>query len=81
MSSNSFIKQCAGKVKHKSLLGAEYAFANNSQNQNANIYKCKYCLDFHIGTRALQKKKTITKKQKGEDECKRKLRKVKKFRY
>lgn len=81
MSDNSFMRQCAGKVKHKNLISAEYALNNSTQYQNATIYKCRYCGEFHIGTRIDKKSKTVTKKSKGKNEYKRELRKVKKFRY
>lgn len=82
--STRFIKSCAGKVQHKSFLGAEYALANNSNNKNAAIYTCKECGFFHIGTPAKNKSKKVKldhKKQKGNNEHKRKYKSVKKFKY
>lgn len=79
----SFLKRCAGKIKHKTKLGAEYALSVNVNNKNANIYKCKDCGFFHIGTPAKNKSKKIKldKKQKGNNEHKRKYKTVRKFRY
>jgi hypothetical protein len=81
--STRFIKSCAGKVKHKTILGAEYALAENRQNKNASVYKCKECDFFHIGTSATKKSKKLKldHKQKGNNEHKRKYKTVKKFKY
>lgn len=78
-----FIKSCAGKVQHKTILGAEYALSTNRNNKNATIYKCKECGFFHIGTPAKNKSKKLKLdyKQKGNNEHKRKYKSVKKFRY
>lgn len=49
--SNKFIHQCAGKVKHATLIGAQYALeCNAQQHKNAEIYVCGSCGFFHIGT-------------------------------
>lgn len=78
----AFLKQCAGKIKHKSILGAEYALSINRHGKNAQVYKCNICFDYHIGTRAKNKSKNLKiKTSKGKDEYKRARRKVKRFRY
>lgn len=82
--STRFIKSCAGKVQHKTLLGAEYALKTNANDRNAQIYPCDQCGFFHIGTLANKKSKKIKldhKKQKGNNEHKRKYKSVRKFRY
>lgn len=64
--SRRFLRGCAGKTKHKTFLGAEYALFDNTNNSNADIYKCKDCGFFHIGTRANKKNnspKVISKKK------------------
>lgn len=81
--STRFIKGCAGKVKHKEFLGADYALSENRQNKNAEVYKCKECGFFHIGTSANKKSKIlkIDNKTKGNNEHKRKYKNVRKFKY
>ena len=82
--STRFIKSCAGKVAHKTLLGAEYALKHNTTDRNAQIYPCDECGCFHIGTMAnkkSKKQKLDRKKAKGNNEHKRKYKSVRKFRY
>lgn len=81
--SSSFLKGCAGKVKHKTYLGAEYALDNNRQNKNAQIYKCKECKHFHIGTFAKKKSKIlkIDIRKKENKEHKRKYKSIRKMKY
>jgi len=55
--SQKFINGCAGKVQHKTHLGAAYALDHNRQNKLADIYKCKECGFFHIGTQKKNKSK------------------------
>jgi hypothetical protein len=80
--SNRFIKKCAGKVKHKNMLSAEYVRDNNPQDKNANIYECE-CGYYHIGTLVRDKstKPKRERKIKGNNEHKRKYKTVRKFRY
>ncbi len=44
-------RMCLGKIKHKSMLSAEYVFyAMGRRNNNLlEIYKCPLCHYFHIG--------------------------------
>lgn len=44
-------KACLGKVKHKSMLAAEFVL-NRMKGPNSHrleIYKCKFCHWYHIG--------------------------------
>lgn len=82
--STRFIKSCAGKVKHKTLLGAEYARDSNPQNKDANVYQCIECGFYHIGTLDKKKSKKLRlnhRQQKGNNEHKRKYNYVRKFKY
>jgi hypothetical protein len=79
-----FMNGCAGKVQHRTFLGAEYALDHNRQNKNADIYKCKECGFFHIGTQKKNKsKKRIRFKnpEKVNNEHKKKYKSVKKMKY
>jgi hypothetical protein len=80
--SNRFLHKCAGKIKHKTLLGAQYALDNNPNAKNANIYKCD-CGFFHIGTPHKKKSKKIRLDRKANDnnEHKKKYKNVRKFKY
>lgn len=42
-------KGCLGKVKHKSLLAAEYVLDEMRDRAVMNIYKCRFCHHYHIG--------------------------------
>ena len=82
--STRFLKSCAGKVQHKTYLGAEYSLKNDTNNKNAQIYPCDQCGFFHIGTLVVNKSTKIKldhKKQKGNNEHKRKYKSVRKFKY
>lgn len=75
---DGFLKGCAGKVKHKTYLGAEYARNENHNSKNSSIYKCKYCSSYHIGT-TKSKKHKLKLKPKGDGEQHK--RKHKRFKY
>jgi hypothetical protein len=77
------MKECAGKVQHKNKLSAEYALENSNTSKKANIYKCRICKFYHIGTLSKNKSKKIrlTKKAIDNNEHKKKYRKVRKFKY
>lgn len=81
--STRFIKGCAGKVKHKTSLGAEYALSENRQNKNAEVYKCTECGFFHIGTQAKKKSKIlkIDIRQKDDNGHNRKYKTIRKMKY
>lgn len=81
--SERFLKGCAGKVQHKTFLGAEASMMLHTQNRNATIYPCEECGFFHIGTPAKKKSKRVRqdKKQKANNEHKKKYKNVKKFKY
>lgn len=53
---------CDGKVQHKTELAAQYYLDNINSSENAEIYKCKTCGFFHIGT--FKNKKTKQKRVK-----------------
>lgn len=79
---NSFLHGCAGKTKHKSYIAAKYFLDNVHTDTGSEIYKCKNCKQFHIGTipKVKNKAKTnSTKKNKGEHQQHKK--KHKKFKY
>lgn len=40
---------CDGKVKHKTLLAAEYYLNSMPPNKYLTIYKCEFCNCYHIG--------------------------------
>lgn len=73
----NFLKGCAGKVQHKEWLAAQYALENNS-SPNAEIYTCRTCGYYHIGTRATEKKIIRRYKQPDNEQHKRKH---KRFKY
>lgn len=78
-----FLHGCAGKVKHKSFLGAEYALSDNPNNTNADIYKCGECGFYHIGTKAHKKKNSpkVKSKKKEDNGHNKKYRNIKKMKY
>lgn len=45
-----FLKSCAGKIKHKSLLAAQYFLDEYHTDELAEIYTCRCCHSFHIGS-------------------------------
>ena len=78
-----FMHGCAGKVKHKCFLGAEYALSDNPNNTNADIYRCGECGFFHIGTRANKKKNNpkLKVRNKEDNGHNKKYRTIKKMKY
>lgn len=42
-------KSCDGKVKHKSMLSAEFILNQMKPDPKLNIYKCIFCQSYHIG--------------------------------
>lgn len=56
-----YLHGCAGKVKHKSRLSAEYFINNRNSKEDAEIYKCE-CGGFHIGSSRDSKSKVKIKK-------------------
>ena len=78
-----FLHGCAGKVKHKSFLGAEYALMDNPNNTNAEIYECTECKYWHIGTLANKKRKNpkTVSRTKENNEHKKKHKSFRKMKY
>jgi uncharacterized Zn finger protein len=78
----SFLHGCAGKTRHKSYLAAEYFLDNIHTDTGSEIYKCKNCNTFHIGTKPKFKNKTKTNiSRKEKDEHQQHKLKHKKFKY
>jgi|GEM_PF-3124243 len=78
----SFLHGCAGKTKHKSYLAAKYFLDNIHTDTGSEVYKCKNCGSFHIGTIRKFKNKTKTNSSRKEkDEHKQHKQKHKKFKY
>jgi hypothetical protein len=48
---------CLGKVKHKSLLGANYVREQMRECHLMDVYKCKFCKNYHIGHAQIRNKK------------------------
>lgn len=57
-----YLHGCAGKVKHKSRLSAEYFINNRHSKEDAEIYQCEECGSFHIGSSRNSKSKIKIKK-------------------
>jgi hypothetical protein len=76
---SDFMKGCAGKIKHKTWLAANYFLENEHSDPAAIIYECK-CGSFHIGSRKLNSGKKIIKHKKKGNEQQHK-RKHKRFKY
>lgn len=63
---------CAGKVKHKTMISAEFALIHDHINEsNCEIYICQFCGFLHIGTLWEEKQKTRIKVQKSKLQTKR----------
>lgn len=59
-----YIKQCAGKIQHRTLLSATYYYNENNSKPDAEIYQCEFCGFFHIGTLKHKSKNPVPKKVK-----------------
>lgn len=77
----NFLKGCAGKTKYKGMLEAEYCLENHHSDRMAEVYPCKHCGYYHIGTSG---KKVIVNSKKNEKQkksTKENKPKVRKFKY
>lgn len=55
-----FLSGCAGKTKYKSYLAVKYFLDNVHKKGASEIYKCKNCKKFHIGSNSKTKNKART---------------------
>lgn len=63
---------CAGKVRHKTLISAEFALSHDHiSDSNSEIYECQFCGFMHIGTLWEDKGKVKIKVEKSKFQTKR----------
>lgn len=78
---HQYIKGCAGKKQHQTLLAAEVYLDEKHHNTGAEIYNCQHCGFFHIGSpHGATKKVNYKQKFYGDDKYQHKN-KFKRFKY
>jgi hypothetical protein len=76
-----YMKQCAGKMQHRTLLSATYYYDENNSKPDAEIYECGFCGFFHIGTSKRNSTQPTPKKVKHKNDKDYDKIKIRKFRY